>query len=49
MLELADDPALVARLGAGGPRASPEALTWERTAAATADHLNDIIAGSTRG
>ena len=45
MLELADDPALVARLGAAARRFA-EALTWERTADATEAHLDDIIAGS---
>ncbi|HET6577459.1 MAG TPA: glycosyltransferase family 4 protein [Gemmatimonadales bacterium] len=45
MLELADAPALVAALGAGARRFA-EGLTWERTAADTERHLNDIIAGS---
>ena len=45
MLELAGDPALVARLG-GGARRFAERLTWERTAAETERHLHDIIAGS---
>jgi glycosyltransferase involved in cell wall biosynthesis len=42
MLELAADPGLVARLG-GAARAFAESLSWERTAAATTDHLHDII------
>ena len=45
MLELADDPALVARLGAAARRFA-ERLTWERSAAETERHLLDIIAGS---
>jgi glycosyltransferase involved in cell wall biosynthesis len=45
MLELAGDPALVARLG-GGARRFAERLTWERSAAETERHLYDIIAGS---
>ena len=45
MLELAGDPALVARLG-GGARRFAERLTWERSAAETERHLQDIIAGS---
>jgi glycosyltransferase involved in cell wall biosynthesis len=45
MLELAGDPALVARLG-GGARRFAERLTWERSAAETERHLHDIIAGS---
>jgi len=45
MLELAGDPALVARLGAGARRFA-ERLTWERSAAETERHLQDIIAGS---
>jgi glycosyltransferase involved in cell wall biosynthesis len=44
MLELAGDPALVARLGAGA-RCFAEGLSWARTAAATVDHLHDIITG----
>ena len=44
MLELADDPALVARLGDSARRFA-EGLTWERTAAATQNHLDDIITG----
>jgi glycosyltransferase involved in cell wall biosynthesis len=47
MLELADSPELVARMGASARRFA-EGLTWERTAAATANHLTDIIAGSAR-
>jgi glycosyltransferase involved in cell wall biosynthesis len=45
MLELAGDPALVARLG-GGARRFAERLTWDRSAAETERHLHDIIAGS---
>ena len=45
MLELAGDPALVARLG-GAARRFAERLTWERAAAETERHLQDIIAGS---
>ena len=45
MLELAGDPALVARLGAGARRFA-ERLTWERSAGETERHLHDIIAGS---
>ena len=45
MLELAGDPALVARLG-GAARRFAERLTWERSAAETERHLHDIIAGS---
>ena len=45
MLELAGDPALVARLGAAARRFA-ERLTWERSAAETERHLLDIIAGS---
>jgi glycosyltransferase involved in cell wall biosynthesis len=45
MLELAAAPALVAALGAGARRFA-EGLTWERTAADTERHLQDIIAGS---
>lgn len=45
MLELAADPAMVARLGTAARRfAAP--LTWDRTADATEAHLRDIIAGS---
>jgi glycosyltransferase involved in cell wall biosynthesis len=42
MLELADSPVLVSRLGERARRFAEE-LTWERTAAATERHLNDII------
>ncbi|HEY9507454.1 MAG TPA: glycosyltransferase family 4 protein [Gemmatimonadales bacterium] len=45
MLELAGNPALVARLG-GAARRFAERLTWERAAAETERHLQDIIAGS---
>jgi glycosyltransferase involved in cell wall biosynthesis len=45
MLELAANPALVARLGAAARRFA-ERLTWERAAAETERHLQDIIAGS---
>jgi glycosyltransferase involved in cell wall biosynthesis len=45
MLELAGDPALVTRLGAGARRFA-ERLTWERSAGETERHLHDIIAGS---
>jgi glycosyltransferase involved in cell wall biosynthesis len=45
MLELAGDPALVARLG-GAARRFAERLTWKRSAAETERHLLDIIAGS---
>lgn len=45
MLELAGAPGLVATLGAGARRFA-EGLTWERTAAGTERHLQDIIAGS---
>jgi hypothetical protein len=48
MLQLAGDPALVTRLG-GAARCFAEGLSWERTAAATADHLHDVITGSPRG
>ena len=48
MLELADDPALVARLGAAA-RCFAEGLSWERAAEATADHLEDTITGSALG
>lgn len=44
MLELAGDPALVARLGAAA-RFLAAPLTWERAAQATAAHLERIIAG----
>ena len=42
MLELARDPALVARLGAGA-RAFVETLSWDAAAAATARHLQGAI------
>ncbi|MBA3260229.1 MAG: glycosyltransferase family 4 protein [Gemmatimonadales bacterium] len=45
MLELAGDLSLVLRLG-GAARCFAEGLTWERTAAATIHHLDDIITGS---
>ena len=45
MLELAGNPALVTRLG-GAARRFAERLTWERAAAETERHLQDIIAGS---
>jgi glycosyltransferase involved in cell wall biosynthesis len=45
MLELAANPALVARLGAAARRFA-ERLTWQRAAAETERHLQDIIAGS---
>jgi glycosyltransferase involved in cell wall biosynthesis len=48
MIELADSPLLVARLGERGRRFA-EGLTWERTAAATERHLKDIIEGSAVG
>jgi glycosyltransferase involved in cell wall biosynthesis len=48
MIELADSPPLVARLGERARRFA-ESLTWESAAAATESHLRDIIAGSARG
>ena len=45
MLEIAGDPALVARLGDAARRFA-QGLTWERAAAETEQHLQDIIAGS---
>jgi glycosyltransferase involved in cell wall biosynthesis len=48
MIELADSPLLVSRLGERA-RAFAEGLTWERTAAATERHLKDIIEGSAVG
>ena len=45
MLELAGSPALVARLGVAARRFA-ETLTWEGAAAATEQHLQDIIAGT---
>jgi len=43
MVELAADPQLVARLGAGARRFA-ETLTWEAAALATEDHLRSLIA-----
>jgi glycosyltransferase involved in cell wall biosynthesis len=48
MIELADSPPLVARLGERA-RKFAEALPWERTASATERHLKDIIEGSAAG
>ena len=48
MVELADSPQLVSRLGERA-RSFAESLTWERTAAATERHLQDIINGSAAG
>jgi glycosyltransferase involved in cell wall biosynthesis len=48
MIELADSPPLVARMGERARRLA-EGLTWERTAAATERHLQDIIEGSASG
>ena len=48
MVELADSPPLVERLGSRARRFA-EGLTWERTAAATENHLREIIDGSARG
>jgi glycosyltransferase involved in cell wall biosynthesis len=45
MLELAENPALVARLGQAARRFA-ERLTWDRAAEETERHLQDIIAGS---
>jgi glycosyltransferase involved in cell wall biosynthesis len=45
MVELAGNPALVARLGEAARRFA-ERLTWARSAAETERHLQDIIAGS---
>ncbi len=45
MLELAGNPAVVARLGAAARRFAGR-LTWGRAAAETERHLHDIIAGS---
>ena len=47
MIELSDTPTLVARL-AERARRFAEGLTWERTAAATEQHLQDIVEGSAR-
>lgn len=44
MLELAGDPALVARLGAAARRHA-EAWSWDEAAAATGAHLLELIAG----
>jgi glycosyltransferase involved in cell wall biosynthesis len=48
MIEVADSPPLVSRLGQRARRFA-EGLTWERTAAATERHLQDIIEGSAGG
>jgi len=48
MLELAGDPALVARLGAAA-RTFAETLTWDQAARETERHLLDIINGSACG
>ncbi|HEV8454407.1 MAG TPA: glycosyltransferase family 4 protein [Gemmatimonadales bacterium] len=48
MVELADSPPLVARLGERARRFA-ESLPWEQTAAATERHLKDIIEGPTDG
>lgn len=48
MLELAGDPALVDRLGTAA-RHYAESLSWERTAVATLNHLDEIITGSVLG
>ena len=48
MVELADSPRLVARLGEQARRLA-EGLTWERTAAATESHLQAIIDGPAGG
>jgi glycosyltransferase involved in cell wall biosynthesis len=47
MVEVADSPPLVARLGTSARRFA-ESLTWESAAAATERHLSDIISGSAR-
>jgi glycosyltransferase involved in cell wall biosynthesis len=47
MIELGDTPSLVTRLGERARRFA-ESLSWERTAAATEQHLLDIIEGSGR-
>ena len=44
MVELADSPNLVSRLGDRG-RAFAESLTWERTARSTEQHLQELIDG----
>jgi glycosyltransferase involved in cell wall biosynthesis len=48
MVELADSPSLVTRLGDRARRFA-EGLTWERTALQTEKHLNDIIKDSAAG
>ena len=48
MLELADSPPLVARMGERARRFA-ETLTWERTATETEQQLKDIIAESATG
>ncbi len=48
MVELAGDLPLVGRLGIAA-RAFAERLSWERTASATADHLDAIVTGSATG
>jgi glycosyltransferase involved in cell wall biosynthesis len=48
MVELADSPPLVARLGERARRFA-ESLSWEQAAAATERHLSDIIEGPTGG
>jgi glycosyltransferase involved in cell wall biosynthesis len=48
MIEVADSPPLVARLG-GSARRFAEQLTWESAAAATERHLRDIVNGSAAG
>jgi glycosyltransferase involved in cell wall biosynthesis len=48
MVELADSPYLVARLGERARRFA-EGLSWERTAVETERHLQDIIAESASG
>jgi glycosyltransferase involved in cell wall biosynthesis len=48
MVELADSPLLVARMG-GRARQFAEGLTWEKTAAATECQLRDLIEGSAAG
>jgi len=45
MLELAAEPSLVEQLGMAARRFA-EAHTWERSAQATEQHLQAIIAGS---
>lgn len=48
LLRLAADPALVARLGAGG-RAFAATLSWDDAATQTADHLTATIRAARRG